>query len=483
MPSESGSNPARRKKVAKKKKKVVKKKKKKPPVKPSDNDLQSSLDAAAAEPTISNDVGSPATVPVVSEGTGEIIPPVPPAPPLAATNPTAANGVDDVASKWAPAARRQADKIVEVEDNFDYGVAFRMAFLGTGEAGGRMAESFWNLGYRRLGVLNTTHADFENIAPEITRLDLEVSGARKDADYAARVMDGREEEVFELMTRTWGNEVDYALICAGLGGGTGSGTLPVLVKLARQYLEEKGLPPRVGAVVSLPTMTEGQQVCRNAVNTFKKMLQLGVSPIIIIDNNRIHQVYRPPMAQLYSTANQMVSEYFHLFNRLCEAPNAMMTFDRSEFAQILDSGVVVMGAAPVGDETTISGPADIAKAIREQLTNNVLAEADLRTGHKSVCIFVATESILQSFDLEYFNAGFAQLNRVVGERVDAQKTPPVLHRGLYEGGSNGISVYSMIGGLKPPEDRLRMLARQAGLIGQGGKGMSMAQFLGVDDAS
>jgi len=252
MPSESGSNPARRKKVAKKKKKVVKKKKKKPPVKPSDNDLQSSLDAAAAEPTISSDVGSPATVPVVSEGTGEIIPPVPPAPPLAATNPTAANGVDDVASKWAPAARRQADKIVEVEDNFDYGVAFRMAFLGTGEAGGRMAESFWNLGYRRLGVLNTTHADFENIAPEITRLDLEVSGARKDADYAARVMDGREEEVFELMTRTWGNEVDYALICAGLGGGTGSGTLPVLVKLARQYLEEKGLPPRVGAVVSLP---------------------------------------------------------------------------------------------------------------------------------------------------------------------------------------------------------------------------------------
>jgi len=407
-------------------------------------------------------------------------PPKPPKPPKPAEPPAKkADDPGDVASRWVPAARRQASKTIPyVEDDFDYDVAFGLSFVGVGQGGGRMSNSFYELGYRRTAALNTTEADFDGLPDAMQKHSFDVGGARKDARFAAEQVDGREEEIWELLTRAWGNTFDYGLVCIGLGGGSGSGMGPQVVQIARQYMEDKGLPPRVGAIISLPTMAEGQQVARNAVQAFQALLKMGTSPLIVIDNARIQSVYRPPMAKLYGTANDMVSQYLHLFNRLCEARQAQMTFDRSEFAQILDSGIVVMGAAPVGTVDSIDSPADIAQAIREELTNNVLAEVDLRTGHVGACLFVANDAALNTFDLEYFNAGFSQLRRTLGTK---SKEDPVLHRGLYEGSGDGISVYSMIGGLQPPVKRLTALAREAGL-NKHDSPSKMASFLGIDDA-
>ena len=36
--------------------------------------------------------------------------------------------------------------------------AFNFAVVGVGQGGSRLAESFWNLGYRRVGIINTRAA-------------------------------------------------------------------------------------------------------------------------------------------------------------------------------------------------------------------------------------------------------------------------------------------------------------------------------------
>jgi cell division GTPase FtsZ len=381
----------------------------------------------------------------------------------------------NVAKALSPSTRKQAAKQVVVNDDFDYDVSFNMAFIGAGQGGGRMADSFYRLGYRRVAAFNTTNMDFEELDETIPKLSLDVGGAAKDKEFAAEQLKGREEEVWDLLTRAWGNDADYGLVCVGLGGGTGSGSAIGLVNVVRKYLESKGKPSRVGAVVSLPTVTEGQQVCRNAVTAFRELLEAEVSPLIIIDNARIHELYKPGMSALHSTANETVSQLFHLFNQLAAVHSEFITFDRSEFAQLLDSGIVVMGAADIGEVTS---PADIASAIRDELTNNVLAEVELKKGKKGACLFVGHRNVLDALSLDFFEAGFAQLDRMLGSAYRGKDVNTVLHRGLYLGAEPGLQCYTMISDLEAPLKRLSALAKKGKMDGETGN--DLAKFLGVN---
>jgi len=435
-----------------------------------DDKMNESLKHAAGTP-------KPADVPA-PPAAGAPAPPVasapaPPAPGASrpATGSPGAVQVGDIAANLNPTAQPQAAADVNVDDAFDYDVAFNMAFLGSGQGGARIASSFWDLGYRRVGLFNTAESDFQGLPEEIGRHTLDIGGAAKDARFAEQAIDGRDEEIWDLLQRSWGNDVDYGLICVGTGGGTGSGTSGRLIQIAREYLESKGKPPRVGVIASIPSHTEGQQVCRNAVTAFQRFIDLKVSPLLLIDNARINQLYRPGMMNLYNVANQTVSQLLHLFNQLAAVHSPLITFDRSELAQLLDHGICVMGAASLQN---ISGPADISTAIREQLTGNVLAEVDLTKGTKGACLFVGDEDHMNNLSLDYFDAGFTQLNRTL------KGGSSVVHRGVYVGASPGLQAYAMISDLQPPVQTLARLAKEANISRSQLTG-GLASFLGVDD--
>jgi|TARA_R110000824_G_scaffold32775_1_gene105581 cell division GTPase FtsZ len=444
---------------------------------PIEDKMEESLNQAAgglpATPAPPEDV----QVPVPALAPAPVNAPAPPAPASVApgipSQPSgmAAVNVGDIAAALDPSAHTPAAQHVEVNDAFDYDVAFNMAFLGSGQGGARLATSFHGLGYRRVALFNTAESDFQGLPEEIERHTLELGGAAKDARFAEQALVGHEEEIWDLLQRSWGNDVDYGLICVGLGGGTGSGTSGKLVEIARQYMESKGKPPRVGVIASIPAYTEGQQVCRNAVTAFQRLLELKVSPLILIDNARIHQLYRPGMTQLYNVANQTVSQLFHLFNQLAAVHSPLITFDRSELAQLLDHGICVMGAASLQN---ITSPADISAAIRDQLTNNVLAEVDLKKGTKGACLFVGDQNHLDTLSLDYFDAGFTQMNRTLKGGTS------VVHRGVYIGTSPGLQAYAMISDLQPPVATLAKLAKEANISKAQLTG-GLAEFLGVND--
>jgi cell division GTPase FtsZ len=435
----------------------------------SGDSLEQQMQASLAKANNAGISGTPATPVVVPAA-------IAPAPvPVVVSAPSipvpGAVNIGNIAAALNPAAHKQAAQQVVVNDAFNYDVAFNMAFLGSGQGGARLAASFWHLGYRRIGLFNTAESDFQGLPEDIQRHTLQLGGAAKDARFAEQAMSGHEEEIWDLLQRSWGNDMDYGLICVGLGGGTGSGTSGKLIQIAREYMESKGKSPRVGVIASIPSFTEGQQVCRNAVTAFNKLLELKVSPLILIDNARIHQLYRPGMTQLYNVANSTVSQLFHLFNQLAAVHSPLITFDRSELAQLLDHGICVMGAASLQN---ISSPADISAAIRDQLTNNVLAGVDLKQGTKGACLFVGDQNHLDNLSLDYFDAGFTQMNRTLKGGTS------VVHRGIYIGSSPGLQAYAMISGLKPPVETLAKLAKEANISKSQLTG-GMAQFLGVND--
>lgn len=202
-----------------------------------------------------------------------------------------------------------------------------------------------------------------------------------------------------------------------------------------------------------------------------------MSPLLVIDNARIQQLYSPPMSRLLPQSNDIVSQLFHLFNRMAAVRSPYITFDRSEFTQLLDGGIIVLGSADIQTDS-IQSPADVSKAIRDELANSILAQVDLATGRKAACLFVASEEVLNTFGLDYFDAGFTQLDRIVGSAYTKDSDrPTVIHRGVYPSTEPGLQCYTLVSELAPPHARLAGLAKTAGLRDAVS---SMAKYLGVE---
>lgn len=341
-----------------------------------------------------------------------------------------------------------------VEDAFDYDVAFKVALIGVGEGGGRIAETFWKQGYRRVCAVNTAQQDLQGLEDSILKLDLRANGAGQDMEKGQRLISAASGEIWDLLLRAIPDNPDYLLVCASLGGGTGSGGVVPVLNLCRRFMQERGLSDkRVGAVVSLPNPYEGQRTARNAVTAFNKLHALGPSPLIVIDNQRIEKLYQVGATKLFGCCNEQVVKMFHLFNQLAARRSRLVTFDRADCASLLDNGLICFGASPV---TNYESQADITSCIREQLAATVLADVDLTTGDKAGCIFVGGEDLLEQIPMDHLGAAFTSLTRQL--RDDS-----VIYRGIYVGKSPDLRCYSLISGLARPENRLKHLAACGGL--------------------
>lgn len=373
------------------------------------------------------------------------------------------NDFDDLPDVDVPEVKKH-----EVSDKFPYAVAFHMGFVGLGQGGGRIAETFFKLGYGRVGVINSAHEDLKDIDDAIEKLDMGKGGAGQDMAKGAAYVKQHEEDIWNLLTRAIGEDPDYLLCCASLGGGTGSGGVSRLIRIARRYMEEIGKPAeRVGVIVSLPQAYEGQRTCRNAVQAFKEVAAEAPTPFFIIDNKRIEERYRVGALGKFATCNNQIAKLFHLFNRLAAQRSQLLTFDRADYAALLDSGIIVFGASPIAK---YESKADIAECVRQQLEQTVLAQVDLSRGKKAGCIFLGGESILQQVPMDFFGGGFSSLGRLLAD-------DSTIYRGVYVGNSNDLRCYTMIAELPPPVERLTELAKQARLSSDSG---GTAEHFGID---
>ncbi len=356
-----------------------------------------------------------------------------------------------------------------VHDAFEYDVAFKIAFVGLGQGGCRIAETFHTLGYRRIAAINSAQADLKDITDDIYKLDLGTGGAGQDMEKGSRFLDNREESVWDALLRAVGEDPDYILICVSLGGGTGSGGLKTLIGICRKYMEDKDHDPkRVGVILSLPNPYEGQRTARNAVQAFGEMLKLAPSPMVIIDNKRMEKLFKRGASDLFKICNKVVAGAFHLFNRLAIQRSAMITFDRADYATLLDSGIIAYGVGPI---TKYENKADLTEAIRKQMENTVLAEVNLKRAKVAGCIFLGGAEVMHEVPLEYFGEGFSLLGRMMADNS-------IVFRGVYIGTGKDLRCYTMMSGLPAPDVRLKELVREARLSTEAG---GIASHLGIDD--
>jgi len=204
--------------------------------------------------------------------------------------------------------------------------AIKMAFVGAGQGGGRLAESFYQLGYGRVCCVNTTQQDLASLTvPQKLIIGRNRGGAGKDPEQGRLAAKESYEDIMDLMMRSWGEGVEQIWVTIGGGGGSGTGSWPVLVRAAKEYAEstnvEKPVTKHLGVIMTMPKRSEGSRVQLNAFSALKQAVEMveakKISTLVILDNAKIHELYPGlPVKKFWKTANHNFAAVLHTFNLL-----------------------------------------------------------------------------------------------------------------------------------------------------------------------
>ena len=339
----------------------------------------------------------------------------------------------------------------------------RYAWLGGGQCGGRLVKSFYDLGYKKVLAVNTTHHDLDMLdIPEGQKflMDIGEMGAGKDIERGEKAVHQCQQEILHLARQTLSTQVDHIMVCFGAGGGTGSGSVIGLINIAKRYARYIGLQnpnKKVGVIMTLPTVGEASSplVAENAHTVATRLSELAsageISPLIIVDNDKINKMYPGlTVKSFWPSINNTVAGLFDIFNRISALSSQYTSFDPVDYHSIIESGgCTIMGLTKVKkfDEKYA-----ISEAVKKNLQKTLLAGGfDLSTAKLAGCIAVGGKSLMNNVSglQDNINYAFDVLSEITGQAT--------IHRGIYEDDRECLRVYTIIGGLDSPTARLEEL--------------------------
>ena len=339
----------------------------------------------------------------------------------------------------------------------------RYAWIGAGQCGGRLVKSFYDLGYKKVLAVNTTHHDLDLLdIPQNQKflMDIGEKGAGKDMERGKEAVQQHQQEILHLARQTFGTQVDHIMIGFGAGGGTGSGSVVKLIEIAKRYARYVGLknPDKsVGVVMTLPTIGESSSpvVAENAYNIARELSQIAaagkISPLIIADNDKINKMYPGlTVKSFWPSINNTVASLFDIFNMLSAMSSQYTSFDPVDYHSILQAGgCAIMGLTKVNkfeDKFELSG------AVKNNLEKTLLAGGfNLSTAKVAGCIAVGGKKLMANVKglQDNIDYAFDVLSEITGQAT--------IHRGIYEDNRDCLRVYTIIGGMDSPTARLEEL--------------------------
>lgn len=349
------------------------------------------------------------------------------------------------------------EEVVHVPD--ESGGSIKYGILGLGQCGGRLAEAFYHLGYRKAIAINTSTHDLTDLnLPTKVRIG-NTEGAGKQMEIAAEAFKDEKTNILHLFHRIFGKDVEHIIVCAGMGGGTGSGTILHALELAKLFMTQIGFEDpekKVGAIVTVPTNSESSSptVRKNAITTLTSLSSLAndnlISPLIIIDNDKSKLLFpRLTVSNFYPTINNTITNLFHTFNLISTKNSDLISFDKADYQTIIESGGhMVMGAVTVKDY----GSAEkLSKALRNNIETTLLADGfDLDTAKTVGMIVLGGQKIFNSVPglMHSIEDAFGVLSAL---------TKATVHRGIYRNNTDNLKVLTVISGMKEPIRRYKKL--------------------------
>ncbi len=176
--------------------------------------------------------------------------------------------------------------------------------------------------------------------------------------------------IFEELLRG----VNMAFICAGMGGGTGTGATPVIAEIA------KSQGAIVIGVATMPFTFERARLKKafEGLEEFRKYCDT----VIVLDNNKlVEYVPHLPIEQAFSVMDQIIAETIKGITDTITNPS-LVNIDFADIKAVMENGGVA--AMLVGESKSQSRSKDV---VRECLAHPLL-EVDLR-GAKGALIHIS----------------------------------------------------------------------------------------------
>jgi len=328
--------------------------------------------------------------------------------------------------------------------------------IGVGQCGSKIAEEFFNKGYNVIAI-NTAMQDLKTInIPERQKLflDFALGGAAKDLATGRSAAEEFSDAILQMLKDNF-ESCNVLLLAISGGGGTGSGAAETMVGLMAQL----GKP--ISVLYVLPLSSEDALAKHNAISTLSKLAQLSkndvINSLIVCDNSKIELMKSGmSVAEFWKSANKMIVEPLHLFNKLSANASEYTSLDPMDFSRIFigTGDCALYGMIKVENYLEDSA---IAESMVTNLENGLLSsDFDLTQTRSAGVIITGTKDVLSKVPAANLEYGFAMISKVCNEGTR-------IFRGVYEvpGNDDVIRIYSFFSGLGLPEARILELKAEA----------------------
>ena len=244
-------------------------------------------------------------------------------------------------------------------EGLDVGQA-NIKVIGVGGAGNNMVNWLYKKGVKGAEILavNTdqqhlqiTEADRKFLLGRNVTKGLGCGGFPEKGSEAAK------ESMQQLKESL--KDADMVFVCAGMGGGTGTGAAPVIAQLSKDS----------GAIV-IGTVTMPFKIERARIDKAEfglQQLRQTSDTVIVIDNNRLVQIAgNLPVTQAFAVANELISTMIKGIVETIAIPS-LVNLDYADVKAIMSNGGVA--AIGVGSSDTTNR---VEEAVRGALANPLL---------------------------------------------------------------------------------------------------------------
>ncbi len=252
-----------------------------------------------------------------------------------------------------------AQKMSEEVVKEDYGQA-NIKVIGTGGAGNNMVSWLYKRGIKGAEIIacNTDQQDLNTSeADKKFLIGKEVTKGLGCGGFPQKGAEAAQESINELKSSLKG--CDMVFVCAGMGGGTGTGSSPVIAQLCKD----------MGAIV-IGTVTMPFNIERARIDKAEyglELLRKSSDTVIVIDNNRLVKIAgNLPVQQAFAVANELVSTMLKGIVETIAIPS-LVNLDFADVKAIMsDGGVAAIG---VGSSDTNN---KVEEAVKGALNNPLL---------------------------------------------------------------------------------------------------------------
>ena len=207
--------------------------------------------------------------------------------------------------------------------------------IGTGGAGNNMVSWLYKKGVMgaEITAVNTDkqHLDISEADRKIL-IGRELTRGLGCGGFIEKGRDSAKESIYELKEVLKGS--DMVFVCAGMGGGTGTGAAPVVAQVAKE----------MGAIV-IGTVTMPFDIERARVDKAEfglQQLREVSDTVIVIDNNRLVAIAgNLPIQQAFAVANELISTMIKGIVEIIAVPS-LVNLDYADVRAIMSDGGVVL---------------------------------------------------------------------------------------------------------------------------------------------